>query len=90
MHAPACATLAEDLDTATLIRTIDRLLMYYVPTADRLQRTATWLEDAEGGLEQVRAVVVHDSLGIADDLLLSHGRQRRGLRRRVAGHPRGP
>jgi nitrite reductase (NADH) large subunit len=60
--------LAEDLDTATLVRTVDRFLMYYVRTADRLQRTAAWVEDHEGGLEAIRAVVLDDSLGIADDL----------------------
>jgi nitrite reductase (NADH) large subunit len=60
--------LAEDLDTATLVRTIDRFLVYYVRTADRLQRTAPWLEDIEGGLDHVRAVVLDDSLGIAADL----------------------
>jgi nitrite reductase (NADH) large subunit len=60
--------LAEDLDTEALVRTIDRFLMYYVRTADRLQRTAPWIEDVEGGLEGVRAVVMDDSLGIAADL----------------------
>jgi len=60
--------LAEDLDTDTLIRVIDRFLLYYVRTADRLQRTAPWMEDLEGGLETVRAVVLEDSLGIAADL----------------------
>ena len=60
--------LAEDLDTATLIRTIDRFLMYYVRTADRLQRTAPWIEELEGGLDHVRSVVLADSLGIAADL----------------------
>ena len=60
--------LAEDLDTETLVRTIDRFLMYYVRTADRLQRTAPWMEELEGGLEAVRAVVLDDSLGIAADL----------------------
>ncbi|MBI3687725.1 MAG: nitrite reductase large subunit [Actinobacteria bacterium] len=60
--------LAEDLDTDTLVRTIDRFLIYYVRTADRLQRTAAWLEEIEGGLEHVRAVVLADSLGIAGDL----------------------
>ncbi|MGY1856986.1 nitrite reductase large subunit NirB [Modestobacter sp. SYSU DS0290] len=60
--------LAEDLDTETLVRTIDRFLVYYVRTADRLQRTAPWLEEIEGGLEHVRAVVLEDSLGIAADL----------------------
>ncbi|HET9656062.1 MAG TPA: nitrite reductase large subunit NirB [Kineosporiaceae bacterium] len=60
--------LAEDLDTATLVRTVDRFLMYYVRTADRLQRTASWLEEIEGGLDHVRAVVLDDALGIAGDL----------------------
>jgi nitrite reductase (NADH) large subunit len=60
--------LAENLDTETLVRTIDRFLMYYVRTADRLQRTAAWVEDYEGGLEAIRAVVLEDSLGICDDL----------------------
>ncbi len=43
---------AEDLDTETLVRTIDRFLMYYVRTADRLQRTAPWVEAHEGGMER--------------------------------------
>ncbi len=60
--------LAEDLDTASLVRAIDRFLMYYVRTADRLQRTATWLQEIEGGLDHVRSVVLEDSLGIAEDL----------------------
>jgi nitrite reductase (NADH) large subunit len=60
--------LAEDLDTETLVRTIDRFLMYYVRTADRLQRTAPWVEAHEGGLDAIRAVVIDDSLGIAADL----------------------
>jgi len=60
--------LAEDLDTETLVRTIDRFLLYYVRTADRLQRTAPWIEEVEGGLDGVRAVVLEDSLGICADL----------------------
>ncbi|HEX5335650.1 MAG TPA: nitrite reductase large subunit NirB, partial [Propionicimonas sp.] len=60
--------LAEDLDIDTLIRSIDRYLMYYVRTAERLQRTAPWVESLEGGLDQLRAVIFDDSLGIADDL----------------------
>ena len=60
--------LAEDLDDDALIRTIDRFFMYYIRTADRLQRTATWLENLDGGLEHLRAVVLDDSLGIAADL----------------------
>ncbi|WP_037577680.1 nitrite reductase large subunit NirB [Phaeacidiphilus oryzae] len=60
--------LASDLDKETLIRTIDRFLMFYIRTADRLERTAPWLERLEGGLDHLRAVVMDDSLGIADEL----------------------
>lgn len=60
--------LAEDLDTATLVQTIDRFLMYYIRTADRLQRTAPWVEVHEGGLDAIRDVVLEDSLGIGADL----------------------
>jgi nitrite reductase (NADH) large subunit len=57
--------LAGDLDTETLIRYIDRFLMYYIRTADRLQRTAPWVDSLEGGLDHVREVVCDDSLGLA-------------------------
>ncbi|CAA9393876.1 MAG: Nitrite reductase [NAD(P)H] large subunit [uncultured Pseudonocardia sp.] len=60
--------LASDLDTETLIRTIDRFLVLYVRTADRLQRTAPWIEAMEGGLDHLRAVIIDDSLGIGADL----------------------
>nr|WP_068204628.1 nitrite reductase large subunit NirB [Isoptericola dokdonensis] len=60
--------IAEDLDSATLLRTIDRFLMLYVRTADRLQRTAPWVEEYEGGLEAIRQVIMEDTLGIAADL----------------------
>ncbi|MES2092962.1 MAG: nitrite reductase large subunit NirB [Actinomycetota bacterium] len=68
-YQPAHAQLlAQDLDDETLIRYIDRYLMYYIRTADRLQRTARWQEELDGGLDHVRAVVCDDSLGIADEL----------------------
>ncbi|MBO1336890.1 nitrite reductase large subunit NirB [Streptomyces sp. VRA16 Mangrove soil] len=60
--------LAQDLSDAELIRMIDRFLMFYIRTADRLERTSVWLERIEGGLDHVRDVVVHDSLGICDEL----------------------
>ncbi|KAA9155133.1 nitrite reductase large subunit [Amycolatopsis acidicola] len=60
--------LASDVDSETLIRYIDRFLMFYVRTADRLQRTAPWIEEMEGGLDHLRAVVVEDKLGICDEL----------------------
>ncbi|MGW3625665.1 nitrite reductase large subunit NirB [Streptomyces sp. NPDC000880] len=60
--------LAQDLSDAELVRLIDRFLMFYIRTADRLERTSTWLERIEGGLGHVRDVVVHDSLGICAEL----------------------
>jgi nitrite reductase (NADH) large subunit len=59
--------LASDLDTETLVRYIDRFLMYYIRTADRLQRTAPWVESLPGGLDHVREVVCEDSLGLAQE-----------------------
>ncbi|MCU0277381.1 MAG: nitrite reductase large subunit NirB [Candidatus Nanopelagicales bacterium] len=60
--------LAEDLDDSTLVRTIDRFLMYYAFTADRLQRTAPWVAEHEGGIDAIRAVIMDDSLGICAEL----------------------
>ncbi|MEU7346939.1 nitrite reductase large subunit NirB [Streptomyces bacillaris] len=60
--------LAQDLSDTELVRLIDRFLMFYIRTADRLERTSAWLERIDGGLEHVRDVVVHDSLGLCDEL----------------------
>jgi len=60
--------LARDLDDGTLIRYIDRVLMFYIRTGDRLQRTSTWLENLEGGIDYLRKVVCEDSLGIGAEL----------------------
>ncbi len=60
--------LAADLDRDTLLRFVDRFLMFYVRTADRLQRTSVWLENLEGGLDYLKQVVCEDSLGIAAEL----------------------
>ncbi|WP_136253457.1 nitrite reductase large subunit NirB [Onishia niordana] len=59
---------ATDLDDDALISTIDRLLMFYVRTADRLQRTSVWRESLEGGLDYLKKVVLEDSLGINEEL----------------------
>jgi len=60
--------LVEDVDDETAIAIIDRYLVYYVRTADRLQRTAPWQQEHEGGLDRIREIVVDDALGIAADL----------------------
>jgi nitrite reductase (NADH) large subunit len=60
--------LAGDLDTETLVKYIDRFLMFYVRTADRLQRTSVWRDNMEGGLDYLKDVVINDSLGLAAEL----------------------
>jgi NAD(P)H-nitrite reductase large subunit len=60
--------LAADVDEATLIRLIDRFLMYYIQTANPLERTARWLERLDGGLAYLKHVVVDDALGIGAQL----------------------
>ena len=60
--------LATDLDDATLVKFIDRLLIFYIRTADRLQRTSTWLENLEGGVDYLRKVICDDSLELGADL----------------------
>jgi len=64
-HADLFAT---DLSDDELIRIIDRVLMFYVRTADRLQRTSVWMENMEGGLDYLKQVVLEDSLGICAEL----------------------
>ncbi len=60
--------LASDLDKATLVAYIDRFLMFYSRTADRLQRTSTWRENLEGGLDYLKDVIIQDKLGINAEL----------------------
>lgn len=59
---------ASDLDDDTLIRYIDRFLMFYIQTADRLQRTSVWRDNLEGGLAYLQDVIIKDSLGLAAEL----------------------
>merc|ERR1712000_172626 len=59
---------ASELDDETLVKYIDRVLMFYVRTADRLQRTSVWMENLEGGLDYLKDVVINDSLGICAEL----------------------
>ena len=64
-HADLFAT---NLDKETLIKYIDRVLIFYVRTADILQRTSVWMENMEGGLDYLKSVVIEDKLGVCDDL----------------------
>lgn len=77
--------LAGGLDDETLVRYIDRYLMFYVRTADRLQRTAPWVESLDGGLEYLEAVVCEDSLGIAEELEAAMAKHVAGYKDEWAG-----
>ncbi len=59
---------ATDLDKETLVKYIDRFLMFYIKTGKRLQRTSVWMENLEGGLDYLRKVVIGDHLGLNDAL----------------------
>ena len=59
---------ASDLDDDTLIRYIDRFFMFYIRTADRLQRTAPWLDNLQGGLAYLKQVIIDDKLSICAEL----------------------
>jgi nitrite reductase (NADH) large subunit len=66
---PAHAQLfATDLDEETVVKYLDRFLMFYIRTADRLQRTAPWLRSLDGGIEYLKKVLIDDSLGICAEL----------------------
>jgi nitrite reductase (NADH) large subunit len=56
--------LAADLDNETLMRYLDRFMMFYIRTGDKLQRTSVWLESLEGGIDYLRKVIIDDKLGI--------------------------
>ena len=62
----------KDASSEDIIRYIDRYLMYYIRTADKLQRTARWLEDLDeehgDGLAHLQSVLIEDSLGVCEDL----------------------
>ena len=64
-HADLFAT---KLTQEEVFRYVDRLLMFYIRTADRMQRTATWMDNLEGGLSYLQDVVINDSLNIGDEL----------------------
>ncbi|CAG20905.1 nitrite reductase large subunit NirB [Photobacterium profundum] len=59
---------ASDLDDKTLQQYVDRFLMFYIRTADRLQRTSVWLENLDGGLDYLKEVIIDDKLGLAEEL----------------------
>jgi nitrite reductase (NADH) large subunit len=68
MRPQHAVLLAESIDKDTVIRYLDRFLMFYTRTADRLERTAPWFNKLEGGIDYLRSVIVDDALGICDEL----------------------
>lgn len=55
---------AHDLSDEELVKVIDRFLMYYISDADKLQRTASWVEAR--GIDHVKEAVLEDSLGMGE------------------------
>lgn len=60
--------LAKDIPPEQVMSLIDRYLIFYIRTADKLQRTARWIENLPGGINYLREVVLDDKLGIGADL----------------------
>ncbi|KAK3670364.1 hypothetical protein LTR78_009717 [Recurvomyces mirabilis] len=60
--------LAKDVPPDDVITILDRYLSFYIRTADKLQRTARWVENLPGGIKYLREVVLEDKLGICADL----------------------
>jgi nitrite reductase (NADH) large subunit len=66
--------LASDIDEDTVLMYLDRYLMYYILTAERLERTAPWQKRLPGGkngggqIEHLKEVIMEDSLGICTEL----------------------
>lgn len=72
--------LAADLDGETVLKYIDRFMMFYIRTADRLQRTSVWLDNMEGGIDYLKSVIIDDKLGINAQLEADITRLREAVR----------
>ncbi|KAK0568798.1 hypothetical protein OC861_001575 [Tilletia horrida] len=60
--------IAMDVTRAEAIKILDRFMIYYLRSADKLERTARWIERLPGGLKTLKEVIIDDKLGICDDL----------------------
>lgn len=66
---PKHATLfAQDVPPSLVTKILDRYLMLYIRMADKLMRTARWMEQFDGGVEKLRKIIIDDELGIGEDL----------------------
>ncbi|KAL1305359.1 hypothetical protein AAFC00_002254 [Neodothiora populina] len=60
--------LAKDVPPDDVVPILDRYLAFYLRTADKLQRTARWIENLPGGIKYLQEVILQDKLGICADL----------------------
>lgn len=60
--------LAKDVPPDDVVPILDRYLMFYIRTADKLQRTARWMEQLPDGIKYLREVILEDRLGICAEL----------------------
>lgn len=60
--------LAKDVPPDDVMPILDRYLSFYIRTADKLQRTARWIENLPGGIKYLQEVILEDKLGICKDL----------------------
>ncbi|GAK66155.1 nitrite reductase NiiA [Moesziomyces antarcticus] len=60
--------IAEDVTRREAIKILDRFILFYIRSADKLERTARWIEKFPGGLKGLKEVIVDDKLGICQDL----------------------
>lgn len=60
--------LARDVSPDDVVPILDRYLAFYIRTADKLQRTARWIENLDGGINYLKEVILDDKLGICADL----------------------
>ncbi|MCP4481537.1 MAG: nitrite reductase small subunit NirD [bacterium] len=63
--------LASSIDKDTCIKYLDRFLMFYIYTADKLQRTSSWFEQLSGGMNYLKEVIIDDKLEICSELEIS-------------------
>ncbi|MHA7057953.1 nitrite reductase large subunit NirB [Aquimarina sp. M1] len=60
--------LAEQIDNETVIKYIDRFLMFYIRTAAPLERTSKWLDKLDGGIAYLKEIVINDTLNLVQQL----------------------
>jgi nitrite reductase (NAD(P)H) len=60
--------LAKDVPPDDIVPILDRYLAFYIRTADKLQRTARWMENLPGGIKYLQEVILEDKLGICGEL----------------------